>query len=152
MLAVASVDTFGYKLMLLLHIVAVVAAFAPGFVWPSVAVRLKKQGKAVGPAIGELSSGNTTRIHGPALVLAGLFGFAMIGLSDGAIEFSQTWISVAMLLWFLMMGVMFAMQLPAEKKAAAGDTSADKIISMSSGIVSLLFVGQVIVMVWQPGR
>lgn len=152
MLAIASVDTFGYQLMLILHIVAVVAAFAPGFVWPSVAVRLKKQGKAVGPTIGELSSGNTARIHGPALVLAGLFGFAMIGMSEGAIEFSAPWISVAMLLWFLMMGVMFALQLPAEKKAAAGDTSADKIISMSSGIVSLLFLIQVIVMVWQPGR
>lgn len=152
MFVFAAIDSFGYKLMLVLHLLTVVAAFAPGFVWPAVAARLKKQQKPVGSTVGDLSSANITRIHGPSLVLTGLFGFGLIGFSDGAIEFSQPWISVAMLLWFVMMGVMFGMQLPAEKKAAAGDTSADKLVSMSSGIVTLLFVIQLFVMVWQPGR
>ena len=152
MLVLGAIDSFGYKLLFLLHIVAIVAAFGPGFVWPSVAVRLKKQQRPVGTTIGELAAGNTMRIHGPALVLAGIFGIGMVAMSDSAIEFSQAWISIAMLLWFLMMGVLFAMQLPAEKKAAAGDLSADKLVSMSSGIVSLLFLLQVINMIWQPGR
>lgn len=152
MFVLATINSFGYKLMLVLHLLTVVAAFAPGFVWPAVAVRLKKQQKPVGPTVGDLSSANLTRIHGPSLVLSGLFGFGLIGLSDGVIEFSQAWISVGMLLWFVMMGVVFGMQLPAEKKAAAGDVSAEKLVSMSSGIVTLLFVIQLVVMVWQPGR
>ncbi len=151
MLAIVPVDTFAYKLMLLLHLVFVVAAFAPNFVWPSVAVRLKKAGKPVGPAIGELAAGNTARIHGPAMVLAGIFGGGLVGMSKKVFTFSQAWTSIAMLLWFLILGVMFALLMPAEKKAAAGDQSADKIISMSNGIISLLFLVQVIVMIWKPG-
>ena len=47
-------DSFGYKLFFLLHILSVIVAFAPAFVWPVVSVNLKKQGKEVGPAIGAL--------------------------------------------------------------------------------------------------
>ena len=112
-------DSFGYKLFFLLHILTVIVAFAPAFVWPVVSVTLKKQQKPVGPAIGALAAGNTAKVHGPALVLAGFFGFGLIGMSDKVWEFSQSWISVAMLLWFIMMGVLFGMMLPAEKKAAA---------------------------------
>ena len=144
-------DSFGYKLFLLLHILTVIVAFAPGFVWPIVSVNLKKQGKEVGPAIGALAAGNTTKVHGPALVLAGFFGFGLIGMSDKVWEFSQSWISVAMLLWFIMLGVLFGMMLPAEKKAAAGDASADKIISMAGGILHLLLLVMLIVMIWKPG-
>lgn len=151
MFAIVPVNTFAYKLMLLIHIVFVVAAFAPGFVWPAVAARLKREGEPVGPTIGRLSAGNTARIHGPSLVLAGIFGGGLVGMSEKVFEFSQAWVSVAMLIWFIMMGVLFGMQLPAEKKAAAGDESANKIISMSSGIISVLFLIQVIDMIWKPG-
>lgn len=144
-------DSFGYKLFLLLHILTVIVAFAPGFVWPIVSVNLKKQQKPVGPAIGALAAGNTAKVHGPALVLAGFFGFGLIGMSDKVWEFSQSWISVAMLLWFIMMGVVFGMMLPAEKKAAAGDASADKIVSMAGGILHLLLLVMLIVMIWKPG-
>lgn len=144
-------DSFGYKLFLLLHILTVIVAFAPGFVWPIVSVNLKKQQKPVGPAIGALAAGNTAKVHGPALVLAGFFGFGLIGMSDKVWEFSQSWISVAMLLWFIMMGVLFGMMLPAEKKAAAGDASADKIVSMAGGILHLLLLVMLIVMIWKPG-
>ncbi|MBX3284122.1 MAG: hypothetical protein KF703_02140 [Actinobacteria bacterium] len=144
-------DSFGYKLFFLLHILSVIVAFAPAFVWPVVSVNLKKQGKEVGPAIGALAAGNTTKVHGPALVLAGFFGFGLIGMSDKVWEFSQSWISVAMLLWFIMIGVLFGVMLPAEKKAAAGDAAADKIVSMAGGILHLLLLLMLIDMIWKPG-
>ncbi len=142
---------FAYKLFFSLHILAIIAAFAPAFVWPVVTARLKREQKPVGPTIGALAAGNTARIHGPALVLAGFFGFGLVGLSDKAWKFSQAWVSVGMLIWFLMLGVLFAMLLPAEKKMAAGDEGAEKMVSMSGGILSLLLVVQIIVMVWKPG-
>ncbi len=152
MLAVATLDTTGYKLMLFLHILAVIVAFAPAFVWPVVSVTLKKQGKPVGTTIGGLAAGNTVKIHGPALVLAGIFGFGLVGMSEKAIEFSEPWISAGMLVWFLMMGVLFGLMLPAEKRAAAGDESADKLVSMAGGILHLLLAVQLFLMVFQPGR
>lgn len=144
-------DSFGYKLFFLLHILAIIVAFAPNFVWPMVSVKLKKAGKPVGPAIGELAGGNTAKIHGPALVAAGIFGFGMIGMSDKVFDFTQAWVSAGMLVWFLLMGVVFGMMLPAEKKAHEGDEGAEKILSMAGGIIHLLLALELIIMIWKPG-
>jgi uncharacterized membrane protein len=151
MLALVPVNTFGYKLMLFLHILAVIVAFAPAFVWPFVSVKLKKEGKPVGPAIGELAAGNTVKVHGPALVLAGIFGFGLVGMSKDVFSFSDAWVSAGMLVWFLMLGVIFGMMLPAEKKAAVGDQSADKIVSMAGGIMHLLLAIELVIMIFKPG-
>jgi len=157
MLAIVPVNTTAYKLMLFIHIFAVIVAFAPGFVWPMVSVALKKAGKPVGPAIGEMAAGNTMKIHGPALVLAGLFGFGLVGMSkpegvsEAIFSFGDPWVSAAMLIWFIMLGVIFGMMVPAEKKAAAGDEGAEKIISMAGGIMHLLLAVMLFLMVFKPG-
>ncbi|QXC61181.1 hypothetical protein KSP35_23200 [Aquihabitans sp. G128] len=151
MFALVPVDTFGYKLMLLLHIVTIVVAFAPGFVLPGLRRKVAAEGDGASRAFAAAAAANDTRIHGPALVLAGLFGFGLVGMSKKFYEFSQPWISVGMLLWFIMLGMVFAVLLPAEKKVAAGDASAQKLVGMAGGIIHLLFLVQVIVMIWKPG-
>ena len=150
MLFAAYRDT-GYNVMLLLHILAVIVAFAPAFVWPVASVKLKKEGKPVGPTIGMLAAGNTAKIHGPALVLVGLFGFGLVGMSDKYIKFDQSWVMAAVVIWFLMLGIIFGMMLPAEKKSAAGDESADKIVSMAGGFMHLLLLVMLYLMVFKPG-
>ncbi len=144
-------NSFGYKLFLLLHILAVIVAFSPAFVWAFSAMKLKKAGKDAGPAIGEMAEGQTMRIYGPALVLAGVFGFGLVGLSDKVWTFGQTWVSVAMLLWFLALGVQFGIMVPAEKLAAAGDPAGVKKTSMAGGMLHGLLVLLLIMMVWKPG-
>ncbi|WP_426573546.1 hypothetical protein [Aquihabitans sp. McL0605] len=151
MFALVPVNTFGYKLMLLLHILSVIVAFAPAFVWPFASVKLKKEGKPVGPAIGALAAGNTAKIHGPALVLVGLFGFGLVGMSDKLFKFDQSWVMAAVVVWFLMLGIIFGLMLPAEKKSAAGDESADKLVSMAGGIMHLLLLVMLFLMIWKPG-
>ncbi|MCU1351445.1 MAG: hypothetical protein JWM05_654 [Acidimicrobiales bacterium] len=147
----AKVDDFGYNLMLFLHIVAVIIAFAPAFVWPLVSVQLRKSGKPVGPTISELAGGNTQRIHGPALVAAGIFGFATLGMSNKLFKFSQTWVSIAMVLWFIAIGIMFGLMAPAEKKLANGDVAAEARLSMFGGMLHLLLALLLIDMIWKPG-
>ena len=144
-------DSFGYKLFLLLHILAIIVAFAPQFVWPIVSAKLAKEEKPVGPTVGALTAGNTAKVHGPALALAGLFGFGLVGLSDKVFEFSQTWVSIAMVRWFAMLGVVFGLMVPAEKKAAGGDEEAGKKLAMFNGIIHLLLLLMLIDMIWQPG-
>jgi hypothetical protein len=56
-----------------------------------------------------------------------------------------------MLVWFIMLGVIFGMMLPAEKKAAAGDEGAEKIISMAGGIMHLLLAIELYLMIFKPG-
>jgi uncharacterized membrane protein len=150
MLLAAYRDT-GYNVVLFIHIFAVIVAFAPGFVWPFVSVKLKKQGKPVGPAIGDLAAGGTAKVYGPALVIAGIFGYGLVGMSEKYIKFSEPWVSAAMLLWFIMLGIIFGLMLPAEKKAASGDEGAEKIISMAGGIMHLLLAVMLYLMIFKPG-
>jgi uncharacterized membrane protein len=150
MLFAAYRDT-GYNVVLFIHILAVIVAFAPLFVWPFVSVKLKKQGKPVGPAIGDLAAGNTAKVHGPALAIAGIFGFGLVGMSEKLYTFADPFVSAAILVWFIMLGVVFGLMLPAEKKAAAGDADADKLVSMAGGIMHLLVAVELFIMIFKPG-
>jgi uncharacterized membrane protein len=151
MLALITNNTVGYKVMLFLHILSVIVAFAPAFVWPFASAKLKKEGKPVGPAIGALAAGNTAKVHGPALVIAGIVGCGLVGMSEKVFTFEQSWVMAALVIWFIMLGIVFGLLLPAEKKSAAGDESADKLVSMAGGILHLLLAVMLFLMIWKPG-
>lgn len=148
---IASINDFGYRLFFLLHILSIVVAFAPNFVWPIVASQMRKDGQAVGGPLSKIQAATTTKIHGPALVAAGVFGFALIGLSDKAWKFSQSWISIAMVLWFVMVGVVFGLLAPAEKKAGQGNEAAEQRVAMFTGMLHILLLLMLIDMIWKPG-
>ena len=150
---IAVIDDSGYRILLLLHILAIIVAFAPGFVQPVVAARLRRQGTTSehGPAMFAQFAANSAQVHGPALALAGLFGLGLIGLSDKAYKFSQTWISIALVLWFIMLGIVFALLIPAERKAGRGDAAADQRVAMYGGMMHILLVLMLIDMIWKPG-
>ncbi|HXH57467.1 CopD family protein [Iamia sp.] len=150
----ADVGSFPYNVVLLLHLFSVFVAFAPAFVWPILRVTMRKQGGAVLPEqVARHIAPNNLVVHGPALVLTGLFGVLMVLLSGEAFAFSQTWISTAFLLWFLMLGVLLLGVVPAERKAAAeGETPGpDARVNMFGGMLHLLLVLMLIVMIWKPG-
>lgn len=150
----ADVGSFPYNVVLLLHLFSVFVAFAPAFVWPILRVAMRKQGGALVPeSVARHIAPTNFVIHGPALVLTGLFGVLIVLLSGQAYEFSQTWISTAFVLWFLMLGVLFLGVVPAERKAAAeGETPGpDARVNMFGGMLHLLLVLMLIVMIWKPG-
>ena len=149
---IASIDSFAFRVLLLLHILSVIVAFAPGFVVPIVTARLKRQGKSLTQAAnGKPVRTNSTQVHGPALVLAGLFGLALIGVSDKAFKFSQSWVSIALVLWFIMLGVLFALLIPAERKLGRGDEAAEQRVAMFGGMMHVLLLLMLIDMIWRPG-
>lgn len=150
MLAVIGSDDFIYKVFFLLHILAVIVAFAPAFVWPLTNAGTRKEG-GIGQRVATQVVKNSMVVHGPALVLVGLFGILMIVSSNEVFEFSQAWISIAFVLWILLVGIVFGAIIPAERKVAAGDESAEKQISMFGGISHVLLLLMLIDMIWKPG-
>jgi hypothetical protein len=162
-----------YKIVFLLHIFAVIVAFAPAFIWPLIG-RHRALGDTGAPgaatsglATPEAPAGVTSPlvsrvlnplVHGGALVLAGLFGIALIGMAGNDLfKFSQSWISIAFLLWFLMLAVLFAGLYPAERRLSDPDLSHDRRIalvqrlSMLYGMLHLLLLLQLIDMIFKPG-
>jgi len=145
----AAIDSFGYNLFLLLHLIFVVVAFAPAFVWPVLnRVRRSDANSTAAGAVGRIID---PMMHGGSLVLAGLFGIIVVLLSDSVIEFSQTWISIAFVLWFLMLGLFFAGLIPSQRQVVDGKPEGDTRLAMCYGGMHLLLLLQIIVMVWKPG-
>lgn len=149
----ADIGSFPYNVMLLLHLLAVLVAFAPVFVWPVLRVTMRKQGgEALPGEVGRQIAPTGLLVHGPALVAAGIFGILTLLLSGDVYQFSDTWISIAFVLWFLMLGVLFLGIIPADRKAAEPSETpgADARVNMFNGMLHLLIVLMLIVMVWKP--
>lgn len=148
---IAAYDGTGFKIVLFLHILTVLVAFSPAFVHPllhrqTTGLDATDRGKVLG-----MLAGNGRRVYAPALILTGLFGFALQGMSDGVIEFSQTWFWLAVVVWVAMNGILHAMLLPAERAFADGDESAAKKVDTAGIIMTVLLLVMLYLMVFQPG-
>jgi uncharacterized membrane protein len=140
-----------YKVMLLLHLVAVVAAFAPMVVNPVLAARSKADGDEALSRTSRYMALNGRQIHLPALVLVGLFGLGMVFSSEDAISFDQAWVSLALLVWIAICGVVSGVLLPAERKLAEGDLEQEKKVAAGGQVVTVLFLVMLYLMIWKPG-
>jgi uncharacterized membrane protein len=162
----AEIGSFGYNLVLLLHVLTIIVAFAPAFVWPLLNRQRRLEGgvgdqdtsklagnpiPASAPTGGAIAAIIDPIVHGGALVLAGVLGIGLIGMSSKVYEFSQTWVSIAFVLWFLMIGVFFVGLIPAQRAIREGRVAAEQRLAMSYGGMHLLLLLQIIVMVWRPG-
>jgi len=138
------------QLLLILHILAVIVAFAPAVVSPLTASRLQGEQGAL-RSFSTASGANTRSVYLPALVVVGVLGFAMVGVSDDRFKFSDPWVSAAALLWLIIAAVVGAVIMPAERLVGAGDADAASKLRLGSGVVTLLLVVVLFLMVVKPG-
>jgi uncharacterized membrane protein len=132
-------DGTGYQLLLVLHLLAVIAAFGPMLLYP----RLRREAPGVIRPLHD-------RLVLPALVLLWVFGMGLVGLSDDAWELSDTWIALSLVLWLVALGLAFFVQRPA--LAAGGrDAAAQSRLAASTGVIHLILVVVVYLMVFKPG-
>ena len=131
------IDDTGFRIFFLLHILTVIVAFAP-------AVISVLPGGRDG-AIGLLERAGRL-VYAPALILAGLFGIMCIVSAPGdTFEFSQTWISLAFVVWIAMNGVFHALVLTGQKQ---GDESK---VTNGQAIMTVLLLVMLYLMIWKPG-
>ena len=137
MLAIYDISN-GYQLFGLLHIVSVVAAFGPLFVYPS----LVRAGAGAEVARWHL------RLSLPALVLAWVFGMGMVGMSDKPIEMSDSWIVASLVIWVGLVVVSWFLIRP-----SLVDTSerARSMLGAGIGITHLALVVLLWLMIFKPG-
>lgn len=140
-----------YRIVLLLHILTVLVAFAPAFTHSLLANQTRAlDGDGRQTVIGFMAV-NGRRIYAPALILTGLLGFALQGMSGGAWGFGQGWFIAAIVVWVAMNGILHGMLLPAERKLAAGDASGEAGVQRGGMLMSLLLLVMLYLMVFKPG-
>ena len=128
----------GYELLGLLHILSVIAAFGPLFIYPS----LVRAGAGAEVAKWHL------RLSLPALVLAWVFGMGMVGSSDDFFEMSDGWIIASLLVWVVLVLVSWFLIRP-----SLSDSS-ERARSMLSAGIGITHVGLIVMlwlMVFKPG-
>jgi uncharacterized membrane protein len=128
----------GYEVLGLLHILAVVAAFGPLFLYPT----LQRAGAS--QAVAKLH----LRLVLPALTLVWVLGMGLVGMSKDSIELSETWILVSLIGWVILMLVSWFLIRPALTDASA---AARGRMASGIGITHLLMVVIVALMVFKPG-
>jgi uncharacterized membrane protein len=150
MILAAYRDT-GYNVVLFLHILTVIVAFAPAVAHPLIAARLSQGDTATTRWLAGAMSANGRIVHLPALVLTGVLGIVLILMSDEFIEFSDVWISLSFLVWIALAGVVSGMIMPNERRLADGDFEARRKIDLGGQIVVVLLLVMLYLMIFQPG-
>jgi hypothetical protein len=130
----------GFKISLFLHILTVIVAFAP-------AVLAVVPGGRDG-ALGVLDRAGR-QVYAPALILAGFFGIMCIVTSDvggvAVFEFSDTFVSLAFVVWIAMNGVFHALVLAGQKQ------NDEKKVINGQAIMTVLLIVMLYLMIWKPG-
>ena len=137
MLAIFDIST-GYRILGVIHVLAVIVAFGPLFIYPSL------QRAGAGATIAKLH----LRLVLPALALVWVLGMGLIGMSDSLWEMSQTWIVLSLIGWVILMLVSWFLIRP-----SLTDTSEQARAKMASGIgvTHVLLVVMLYLMVFKPG-
>ncbi|MCX6510627.1 MAG: hypothetical protein NT081_07435 [Actinobacteria bacterium] len=143
----------GYNIVLLLHILAVIVGFAPLWLTPLL-VRLTAGGdKAAADGLDV----SILRFSLPGIGLAGILGFGLSAMSKQAgstealFKMSQAWISIAVVLWIVLLAVLFFVARPAIKAFRDGNAAARGRIMMATGIGHLILVVMLYLMIFKPG-
>ncbi len=176
MLASIYPNDFLYELVKWIHILTVIVGFGSTFVWPLLASRARATGDpAVMLHTSRVSFNGSKVLSTPFIYAAGATGLILVlfgATSDPAyIEFSDTWISIAFLLYIVGLVISIGFHTPnlkamlaLQEDLAAAPPSAGgpppqvaeleergKKAAMFGGILHLLFALILIDMVFQPG-
>ena len=169
------IDGTGYKIVLLLHILCAIVGFGGVLLNGLYGREAKRRPGPGGLAIAEANL-FVSRIAEYFIYAVFVLGFALVGMSKDAWEFSQTWIWLAIVLYIVGIGVSHGVLFPNAKRmrdlaaelVAAGPPPPDappgppppqleemarreKTLGAASTFLDLVLVAILVLMIWKPG-
>ncbi|CAA9256037.1 MAG: hypothetical protein AVDCRST_MAG50-2627 [uncultured Acidimicrobiales bacterium] len=160
-----------YKALLLLHILAVVVGFGPLVLNGLYGAQAKKRQGEGGLAIGEANH-FVSEVAEKLVYAVPVLGILLVLVSDGQIEFSETWISASFVLYIIGIGISHGVMRPSSKRMlglsrdllSSGPSAGGpppqmaemeklgKKLAAGGMVLNLLLVVIIGLMIWQPGR
>ncbi|MGI9606838.1 MAG: hypothetical protein ACR2P0_11930 [Acidimicrobiales bacterium] len=147
----AAVNDTGYNVVLLLHILTAIVAFAPAFAHPFLAQQSKGLDAENQSSLLGFMHSNGRRVYVPALIVTGVLGFGLSGMSSDVYELSQGWLIASILLWIAMNGVLHAVILPNERKWADGESSSEGLVRIGGITITVMLFVMLYLMIFKPG-
>ncbi|HEX9467374.1 MAG TPA: DUF2269 family protein [Acidimicrobiia bacterium] len=167
------ITSTGYRIVLVLHIFCAIVGFGAVYLNAIYGAEIKKRR---GPDALAVYEANYRVSHIGEFFIYGVFvfGLALVGLSDKAWKFSQTWVWLAVVLYLVGIGLSHGVLLPAVKRmgalmremvgagpppaGAAGPppqaaemAALGKRVGMAGATLDVLMVVILCLMVWKPG-
>jgi uncharacterized membrane protein len=154
------VDGDLYNVVLVLHILAAIIGFGGMFIAGFYGNESRRLPGAEGLVVAQATLKVSGQVPTVAVCAVPILGILLILMSDDVWQFSQAWISLSFLLYFVLMGLATGLQVPTLRKLvalrAAGGNATEvealgKKAAMVGGIVNLLWVATLALMVFKPG-
>jgi uncharacterized membrane protein len=164
-----------YKFLLVCHILAAIFGFGAVVLNGIYGAESKKRQGAEGLAITEANH-RVSNVGEYFIYAVPIFGILMVLASHHVWKFSQTWVSAALALYVIALGVSHGVMFPAVKRierltreliemgpppagsAPAGPppqvaelAALDKRLAIGGGFLNIMLVAIVVLMVWKPG-
>jgi hypothetical protein len=147
-----------FKLLLFLHLLAVVFAVGPLVGAASTAARALRTSDATAAT----SAARTVKIYSYASVVVVVLGFGLMsakppGSSDPVADFGESWVWLSLVFWGAAIAVALGGLEPALRGAASTITEGSPVSTMTGrvaafgGATALLYAAIVALMVYQPG-
>jgi hypothetical protein len=136
MLALVFENSFGYRVLGAVHLLAAIAAFGPLFLYPP----LRRAGETATIAAMHM------RFAFPALVLLWVAGMGLAGVAE--LDMSQLWLALSIVDWAVLMGVSWFLIRPSIDDRS--DAASAK-LSAGVGITHLGLIIGLVLMIWKPG-
>ncbi len=131
-----------YNVVYLLHIISVIIGTGAAFVLPLLATRMR----AAGTSTTEVDA-VSAMVLTPALLAAGVFGGALVGMSDDFYDFGQTWLAIAGVIWLVTVAAAALAHPPSYLPVP--DLAQHK--AMVTGVMHLSLAIMLVLMVWKFG-
>jgi uncharacterized membrane protein len=140
-----------YNILLFLHLVTAIVGFGAVFLNGVYDARAKRLGAAEGRAISESNFAVST-IGEYAIYTVPIWGFAMIGVSDDAISFGETWVWLSLILYVIGLGISHGVVRPGAQQLLRTRTDdVEKRVAAGGAALNLLLLVIVGLMIFKPG-
>lgn len=151
-----------YKLLLVLHLLAVTVGLGTVFLNGVYNARARRFGGERGTAV-TVANEEVSKIAEYAIYAIPVFGILMVLTSDDAIQFGDTWIWLSLLIYVIAIGISHAVLIPGHRRynqlaeseggPSAGEEAQglEKRMAAAGGTLNVLVVVLIALMVWKPG-
>lgn len=164
------VDGTGYKILLLLHILSAIIGFGGVILNGLYAAKARQRPPAEALAVMEVNTFVSLKVAEVFIYLTALWGFGLVGMSDKAITFGDTWVYLAIIVYGVALGLSHGMLQPKVKRMvelqrevvadppvggpppqAAEMQALGKVIGPVAMVLDLALVVILVLMIWKPG-
>jgi len=164
------IDGTGYKILLLLHILCAIVGFGGVILNGLYAARARQRPPAEALAIMEANTFVSLKVAEVFIYLTALWGFGLVGMSDEAWDFGQTWVWLSIIVYGVALGLSHGVMQPKVKRMvalqreivesppaggpppqAAEMQALGKVIGPVGMVLDLALVAILVLMIWKPG-